>query len=270
MTNPFDCFGKSIVGDRQSQQDAHAMASWACPELGPSIVVAVADGMGGHSHGGEAAKLAVTASIDTLLACDGTRLERLQHAVEGANTAIRDYKAQRLIPVSETMGCTLIVLIVSKTRIGWASVGDSLLLMMNGDRCCRLNRDHSFGPVLDHMAQQGEISESQAQRDPRRSQLRSAIFGEDIPLVHIDSLDVRLTYGDQVIVASDGILALETKQLVDIVRANKGSVRRVESILRATREACSTSLDNTTVVAIERNVTAYSWLQHRLGKLLPT
>ena len=73
---------ESIIGDRANQQDAYAIAAWEEIEPAPGLVVCIADGMGGHAFGAEAARVAITHALDTFLSTHQDMYCRLQACVQ--------------------------------------------------------------------------------------------------------------------------------------------------------------------------------------------
>ena len=117
----------------------------------------------------------------------------------------------------------------------------------------RLNQDHSLSPLLDQLVAQGKMTREEAETDPRRHYLRSALTGEDLELVDLADTPLSLLPGDILIVASDGLLTLAEADVCRIVSANaaNGPDAIADALLLAVDRAGAIHQDNTTVVAIE-------------------
>ena len=240
--------GRSMLGDRSVQGDAFAGATWQ-PDEQPGtegMVFSLADGMGAYEGSAAAARAAVTSSLDAFLAGKGDIESRLGEALRSANEAVADTK--RRLSSHEDMGCTLIVAAVSLQRIAWVSVGDSLLWRLRGDEVMVLNRDHSMAAVLDQMAASGELSAEEASTDPRRGMLRSAVTGSEITLVDLQGDGVGLEPGDGVIIASDGLLRLQSDLLLPVLRSGKDPSNVVARTLELIDRNGRRPLDNTSIV----------------------
>lgn len=123
----------SLKGRRATNQDAALVR-----ELGDGrLLVAVADGMGGHDGGADASRRAVEALHDALEAD-----ESLARAVDAANAAV--YSESTSNPDLEGMGTTLVALLAEEDRYWIANVGDSRAYRIETGRIVQLTVDHSF------------------------------------------------------------------------------------------------------------------------------
>ena len=117
------------------------------------------------------------------------------------------------------MGTTLIAAVVIGPALYWVSVGDSLLWVFRDGRLHRLNADHSMRPVLQDLVELGRMTEEEALNDPRANQLRSAIFGDAVPLIDVNADGFALENGDLVVLASDGLETLPDEALAEVIKA---------------------------------------------------
>ena len=225
--------GAQHQGARPYQED-----SWAVRTLADDAVLAVlADGMGGHVGGATASRLAVGGLI---AAMESGRSPA--EALDAANRAIGMAAARD--PALEGMGSTLVAAVVSGAEVHWISVGDSPLFLVSGGRLERLNADHSMVPQIEALVARGIISAEEAAQQPGRHTLREAVMGQ--PLTLIDEGRRPLAPGDRLLVCSDGVMTLDS---ADIVRAaNKPAQSLVDAVLAvgAPRQ------DNVTVIKLEQ------------------
>ena len=227
--------GAQHQGARPYQED-----SWALRTLADGTVLAVlADGMGGHVGGATASRLAVGGFV---MAIENGR--GLAEALETANQAIgtavsRDSKL-------ESMGATLVGVIVSATEVRWISVGDSPLFLVSNGRIERLNADHSMVPQIEALVARGIISAEEAAQHPGRHTLREAVMGH--PLTLIDEGRRALAPGDRLLICSDGVLTLEES---DIVREAN---RPVHGLVDAVLAVGEPRQDNVTIIKLEQEV----------------
>ena len=238
---------ESIVGDRTNQEDAYAIASWEDRTASPGVAVCIADGMGGHAFGAEAARAAVTGALDAFLTGEQDLEYRLQAAVEAANDAVA--RAKRQMDTDQTIGCTLVLAAVSAAGVFWISVGDSLIFHVTSDGVHRLNRDHSMASVLDQMADRGEITRDEALQDSRRNVLRSALTGEAPSLIDVNLEGVPVAEGDRLYFATDGILRIEQQRLFGLLESDCHPERAIGAVMDALKTSGHRPLDNTTIVA---------------------
>ena len=238
-------------GARPYQEDTSAI--WQPPvevEGDAPLLAVVADGMGGHVSGEVASQLACQAFIDTFGASDGEIRDRLEQALTAANDAIANAIAAR--PELNGMGCTLVAAYFDAQGLWHVSVGDSLLLLLREEVLHGLNENHSFGAVLDQQAEAGLISPEDAQSNPRRNSLRSALTGERIALVDLPAEPYPIKAGDCVVLASDGLDTLNGHEIADLVVGNTANdAESIASVLLAAVDAHGLpNQDNTTVVAL--------------------
>lgn len=261
--------GGQFKGARPYQEDSFqiAMAS----DTGPSdcdLLLVLADGMGGHRGGAEASGIAVAAFVDKFQSARRDIATALREALYSANVAVGAQAAEH--PVYKGMGCTLVACAVAADETArWISVGDSPIwrwragaMGMHG-QLDRLNADHSMRPVLEELCRLGQASEGDI--DAGAHQLRSAVTGDDMPLVDHDAPPARLNAGDALILASDGVEVLSSRALVRVCKKHEAATTVVANVLRKVEEQSDPSQDNATVV-VYRHV-ASTMVQDRLRRL---
>lgn len=215
-----------------------------------SLVVVVADGMGGHVGGRIASNLSSKYFLDAVNKTTGSWAERLDQAVIQANEILRTATEKR--PELDGMGSTLVGAIVNEDGIGWVSIGDSGLYLFRDGHLVRLNEDHSFGAYLDEQVKQGLLSPEQAAHDRRRNQLFHALLGD--PIDHYERFagfrDLRP--GDAILLASDGLKTLTDEQVGAMIAASGdvSSAELVNRLLGAVDAENRDRQDNTSVIVV--------------------
>ncbi|NNF12222.1 MAG: serine/threonine-protein phosphatase [Gemmatimonadetes bacterium] len=150
---------ESIAGARPYQEDSVLVQELS----GGRVLVAVADGMGGHAAGEVASALALETLVRALE--DGVGIDK---AVELAN---REVHEQAKDPGKHGMGTTLTAAIVEDGEYMIANVGDSRGYLINDAGIRQLTEDHSF--VAEAM-KRGQ-SEAEAMNTPYRDALTRSI-----------------------------------------------------------------------------------------------
>jgi PPM family protein phosphatase len=254
-------------GGRKYQEDTGVLwpgdAAWpgvadVLPLADGQLLAVLGDGMGGHVGGALASTLACTQFLTRFCAHtagqDRGLMARMVETLEAANAALdAKVKAQ---PMYSGMGTTLIGAYVAPFELGsglsWISVGDSLLYLWRRGDLARLNEDHSLAPELDKMAEAGKISWAEAQADPRRHFLRSALTGGEIEMIDVTPRPLPLAEGDIVIVASDGIHTLDEADIARIISDAQplGARQVAKALVRGVEAIGHPHQDNTTVIAI--------------------
>lgn len=242
--------GGQIQGGRDYQEDAFAV-SYLPPDQDPSgrgcMLLMLADGMGGHAGGAVASETVIEAFREGFNRPAAGLAQRFEAGVDAANEAVRD--KQQADPALGEMGTTLVVAVIIGTALYWVSVGDSLLWLCRDGSLHRLNADHSMRPVLSDLVELGRMTEEEALSDPRAHQLRSAIYGETIPLVDMNADGCMLEDGDRVLLASDGLETLSTAALVETIEEGGNDAETiVQALLDGVAAVGRPGQDNATVV----------------------
>ena len=126
----------------------------------------VVDGVGGQAAGEKAAEIAVQVISRHLPGADGSEQDRVRRAIAAANNEI--YRIAQGHPDWRGMACVLTLAFAHDDRITVGHVGDSRLYLAWDGRLRKLTSDHS--PVGER-EDQGELTESQAMKHPRRHEV---------------------------------------------------------------------------------------------------
>ena len=236
---------KQSQGARAYQEDDFGFL-----ETSSGAFFVLADGMGGHVGGQHASSVAVKAMIDAFNVADGDISADLQSAAHGANEQVR--QAINDDDQLSGMGTTLVGVAAAGNGLYWVSIGDSPLWLLRGGDLYRLNEDHSMAPVLADLVETGRMSAADAAADKRRNSLRSAVMGEDLPLVDTGG-PLGLQQGDVIILASDGLETLSPAKIRDVARDNlaHGAAGMAMALIAAVEWAQKPNQDNTTVLIFE-------------------
>lgn len=247
---------RATIGERVNQEDAFAIwpsGAQAVTARGEGLLAVVADGMGGHAGGEVAGRLACETFVATFAETGGAARagDRLTAALDAANAAIAADAAQHTD--LRGMGCTLIAAWIDSDGLRWISVGDSLVLLFRAPDVLRLNADHSLGAFLDDQVRRKKISAAEAERNPYRNALRSAVTGKTIEILDLHAEPYPLAGGDWLILATDGIGSLNGDEIGDIVYAGRDAPPETmaESLIAAVLDKKTPDQDNTTVVVLK-------------------
>ena len=218
---------------------------------GEQLLAVLADGMGGHAGGALASRMACDHFLAAYAEHTGLVVDGLLNALAAANEAIAGKVDEQ--PMLSGMGSTLVGVLFAGREMSWVSVGDSPLLLWRRGEIALLNEDHSLAPDLDRLAAAGKMTATQARRDPRRHMLRSAVTGDDIDLVDISRVPLRLEPNDYVILASDGLQTLDNTEIERIVAGygGDGANAVAGALIRAIDGLREPHQDNATVVVVQ-------------------
>ena len=202
---------------------------------GDRLLAAVADGMGGHSGGGVASRIAVVCAVKA----EGP----LEDRVEAADKAV--LAAGRAVPGLAGMGTTLTLAQFGPGgRLALGHVGDSRAYLLRGGRLDQITIDDNMAQEL---VDQGEITKEEARNHPRSSWLTQALGFEDKLDVEASSID--LEAGDRLMLCSDG---LQGELPDDEIRRLLGSGAPADAV-RGLIEAANLEggRDNITVMVVD-------------------
>ena len=246
MALTFELAGAQIDGARKYQEDAFLITHLTDQYGDPSALVIVADGMGGHAAGNVASNMAVQAfakHVSTHYPTENLATV-LRDSVLKANQSIQETIKET--PALAGMGCTIIAAILEADSIWWASVGDSHLYVVRDAELMKKNDDHSYGGFLDRMETAGTPVEPQ--KGLARNMLMSALTGDKINEINAPEVPFSLLPNDRVLLCSDGIDTLSTRQIIQNMSGNETPKGCSESLLAAVVECDIPKQDNTTAV----------------------
>jgi protein phosphatase len=229
-----------------------------CFEIDPERqCFVVADGMGGHSHGEIASRIAVeaicdfvakTADEDATLPFEldprlGRHSNRLKAAIRVAHEKV--LKAIRQDASLHGMGTTVVGLLVDGDSAAIAHVGDSRAYRLREGRLELLTQDHTW---VNEQVVAGFLSEEQARVHPLKNVVTRALGGDSD--VDVDVREWKLEPGDLFLLCSDGLTTMLTDQ--DISERLRTTPRLEELCGRLVRDANSRGgYDNVSVVLVE-------------------
>ncbi len=192
----------------------------------------VCDGMGGMAAGEVASQMAVGAFLQSVAASDGALSAEsvLDQAIRAANGAV--HQAGQM-PAHKGMGTTLVAACVRDLELYVGNVGDSRAYLIQHHLCTQITIDHSY---LNELIRTGVVDVKDAATvDIRGMQtvITRAIGVE--PTVNPDYFSVRLSPGDVVLLASDGLTRyVEQNELSLLVGSSdlEGSARNLISLAK--------------------------------------
>lgn len=228
-----------------------------CFEIDPGhLAYVVADGMGGHSHGEVASRIAVkairefvelTADHDSTwpIAYD-SKLKRHSNRLKAAVRIAHDkvLKAIRNDASLAGMGTTVVGLLANKSTAAVAHVGDSRVYRFRDGKLELLTQDHTW---VNEQVVAGYLSEDQARAHPLKNVVTRALGGETDVLV--DVREFEMEPGDLYLLCSDGLTTMMSDE--DIAERLAAKVPPDELCRSLVRDANARGgLDNVTVILL--------------------
>ncbi|NSW90821.1 MAG: Stp1/IreP family PP2C-type Ser/Thr phosphatase [Firmicutes bacterium] len=207
----------------------------------------VADGMGGHSAGEVASKMAV----DYISECLGNIPENLdeenlhsfiEKVIEEANNII--YEKSREPGPYYGMGTTLVIALFFDKKLYIVHVGDSRAYMVRNRNIKQLTTDHSY---VEELIKNGSLTRGEAENHPQKHVITRALGCFEKVQVDIYSYDI---YNNDIfILCTDGLTnMLSDDKIKSIVEKNDDPQVACAELVEAAN--ISGGNDNITVVII--------------------
>jgi PPM family protein phosphatase len=210
-----------------------------------SILLAVADGLGGEVAGDYAAEIVMgkLAGIDHIR--KGREEQQLAARVKEADLAVN--KEAQSDPDLGGMGSTLICVLLRNGWLYWVHVGDSRLYILHNRHLTRITEDQTFARFL---LQEGEITAEQAPAHYSRH-----ILDQTVGCGICEPETGRLEFKKQalLILSTDGLhKKITAETMISLLVAEIDLETRAKSLVAAALDAGGP--DNITVVIAERSL----------------
>lgn len=177
-------------------------------------LMAVADGMGGHSAGEVASSLAIDYLVNSFND-NFNNLDKvgavnwLREKVVRINDLIFEYVTKH--PESKGMGTTLVVCLITDTYILFGNIGDSSGFVLKDNCLHKVTYDHTLVNLL---MKAGELTEEEAKDHPKKNVLMKALGANNKPDIDIFDCDMNIT---SVMLCSDGLTNMLTQEQIEKV-----------------------------------------------------
>ncbi|MFA7388457.1 MAG: PP2C family serine/threonine-protein phosphatase, partial [Thiohalobacteraceae bacterium] len=235
------------LGNRASNQDRCLVVARE-----DAVLLAVADGMGGHARG----DLAAQAFVDSLQSLFRSHqglddpAQFLHNAFREAHYAIqRVGKGQKppIEPLTTGVAC-----LVQDRIATWAHVGDSRAYLFRQNQVSLRTRDHTR--VAD-MVEAGLITEQQARLHPLRNQVSLCLGGTPQPPPLSVGPKIYLTPGDLLLLCSDGLWGAVSEQRLIQALQTGPLAEAVDALAEDAEQASYPQSDNVSGVALRWEAT---------------
>ena len=236
----------SRIGGREVNEDR--VAHWSAPG---SLLMAVADGLGGHLHGELAAQIAVDILGAAFLAEARPKLadpaDFLGRAMSAGHVAI--VRESIKLQLAERPRTVLAACLVQDGEVFWSHVGDCRFYLVRAGQVLARTRDHT---VVQQLVDEGRIREEAAGTHPHRNRLLRCLGGYHPPRIDPPAR-ARLATDDIVLLCSDGFWGpLTQSQLVQGLLARPLG-EAIPELVTLAEASAGTECDNVSVVAMAWN-----------------
>ncbi len=193
------------------------------------VLLAVADGMGGHARGDLASRLAMQSltkgfkNTFGLLTSKTASLWLRQQVVQANRTIYQE--AQKSSSLKE-MGTTLVIALIVNKDLIILNIGDSRVYLFENGQLTQATEDQTY---VEYLFRQGKITEAQKLTHPQKHVLLNAL-GLNTSV----SYDVKITpyQGQTILICSDGLYNnLSEGELATIIRSSDSVNQKVDSLI---------------------------------------
>lgn len=184
-------------------------------------LMAIADGMGGHSAGEVASSIAISYLgkhfKDTFLNMSKVdAVNWIRDVVNEINTLI--FQHEKTHPESKGMGTTLVMAILTKEYLLFGNVGDSSGFVMKDKTLHKVTYDHTLVNLL---VSAGELTKEEASNHPKKNVLMKALGASLEVDVDVFDCDMDIT---EIMLSSDGLTNMLDKDQIEKVLLSDGYI----------------------------------------------
>ena len=197
----------NIGNSRENNEDSYLISQ---PENGV-VILAVADGMGGHNAGEVASELAIESIREFSFDFKEGILKQIKTVVENANQNI--FNVAKDNKKYKDMGTTLTMSIIQNNQLHYGHVGDSRIYIFNG-KLKQVTTDHS---LVNDLIESNSIRPDEAFNHPKKNIITQALGIDKDVKVQTDKVEVN----------ENSIIMLCTDGLTDMIR-----FENIENILQ--------------------------------------
>lgn len=214
-------------------------------------VFIVADGMGGHSAGEVASRLAVKKITENLekklknVHEDDQVLQLIKEAIIYGNRKLREYA--KIHTACADMGTTIAACVILLSKAFIANIGDSRTYLIRGGNIHQVTKDHS---LVSEMLDRGQISAEEARFHPQKNVITRALGTDET--VEIDFYMIDLMQDDILLLCSDGLTSvLEDQEILRILTFSTHYEEALSQLVNKVNELGGP--DNISIIIIQDN-----------------
>ena len=239
----FSIYQESKLGARQMNQDRMGFSYSR-----DSLLMIVADGMGGHANGEIAAQI----TLQTIASQFQQRARPvirdtakfLTEVIVAAHKEIHRFRAVNQLP--EAPRTTVVICLIQDGCAYWAHVGDSRLYLLRDGQVVLRTKDHT---KVQRLVDEGYITQEQAYLHPERNKVLNCLGAPMEPRVELSKVEA-LHKGDVLLLCSDGLWSAMTDKELAQAFMNAQVTESLPDILERAVQRLGRSADNATGIAL--------------------
>lgn len=213
------------------------------------ILMAVADGMGGHKAGEVASSIAIShlGKRFSEISSVGNKQDAinwLKDTVNEVNALIFKYTNEH--PESVGMGTTLVTTLLTNEFILMGNIGDSSGFVIKDNKLHKITQDHTLVNLL---VKSGELTEEEAVHHPKKNVLMKALGANEIVELDIFDVDTEL---EGVLLCSDGLTNMLMPEHIEKVVIDE-ELEIEDKVIKLIRKSNARGgLDNISIAYLEK------------------
>jgi PPM family protein phosphatase len=239
----FTIFQESRKGSRKVNQDRIAYTYSR-----DTLLLVVADGMGGHAGGEIAAQIAVRLFIERFQQeakpILRNPLKFLQETMLRGHAALGSYANQ--FSMLETPRTTCVAVIVQANHAYWAHVGDSRFYLFRQGALIGATKDHS---KVQYLVDQGVIAPDEVPLHPDRNKIFSCLGGLVDPVIDL-SKRTPLRNGDVMVLATDGLWSVMPQGEMATMITSTPILKTAPQMMREAEQRGGSEGDNLSAIVV--------------------
>jgi PPM family protein phosphatase len=212
-------------------------------------IYVVADGVGGEAGGEQASQLAVETVMAELVKRinENTSPAEIQQCL--ADAAIKAHQAilQRKKAHEAVGGTTLVMATVLGNQVYIANIGDSRAYILHEGQLRQVTHDHT---VAQKFVDAGILSPEEAATHPLSHVLFHAVGSEEEEHIKPDIFTEIVTYGDYVLLCSDGLYNMVAETEIAQIVHDAGTPHKASQLLTQAANRAG-GVDNIAVIVVE-------------------
>ncbi|MCL2559370.1 MAG: Stp1/IreP family PP2C-type Ser/Thr phosphatase [Turicibacter sp.] len=211
------------------------------------LLMVVADGMGGHSAGDVAAKMALDAvnekfNPELTFSDEAAVVAWFSDVLHRVNGDILAYARKHQV---KKMGTTLVAAMVTPDFVTIVNIGDSRAYLVAYNKLRQITTDHTF---VRRLVEEGQISERAAKMHPQKNLIINALGANKI--LDYDVLTIEHVDLQQILLCTDGLTGMvEDKDIFDVIQRDESVEKKVANLIELANS--EGGKDNVSVALIE-------------------
>ncbi len=195
-------------------------------------LMAVADGMGGHSAGEVASSIAISYLgkhfNETFMNMNKVdAVNWIRNSVNEINTLIFQHEKEH--PESKGMGTTLVLTVVTSEYILFGNIGDSSGFVVKDNHLHKVTYDHTLVNLL---VSAGELTKEEAKEHPKKNVLMKALGANDPIEIDVFDCDMEIS---EIMLCSDGLTNMLDQEQIE--RVLLGDTDIEDTVIKLIRKA---------------------------------